>query len=246
MATRPAREVSAARLLRAHPLFEGVAPEVTERLGAFALRRSLSPGEALFRAGEPPAGMYVVVYGTLRLLASGARGRRLTGVVGSGQSFGEPVMFLEHPALVDAVAAEDCLVLQLPRDAVLAEIRRDPGFALCMLAALSQRIQGLVQELGRHASGSARSRLLDFLARHASGPAHDLVVLPATKAAVAAQLLVTPAHFSRLLGELSREGLVEVRGREVRLVDAARFSRAAASSRGAGKSARSGRAPPPP
>lgn len=68
------------------------------RLAAFTARRPLKRGATLFRKGEAATGMYVVVYGEIKLIATTpVRGARLFGVVGPGRSFGEPVMFLERP-----------------------------------------------------------------------------------------------------------------------------------------------------
>ena len=104
----------------------------------------------MFGKGDPVAGMYVVVYGEIRLIArSAVRGERLTGVVRAGRSFGEPMMFLEKPAVVEAQAATDALVLQLPKQAVFDELERNPRFARRMIAGLSQRIESLVQEVER-------------------------------------------------------------------------------------------------
>lgn len=215
--------MSAQALLLSQPIFKGVHSETVRRLAAAASRRSLARGEKLFAKGDLPTGMYVVIYGTIRLVSSGGKGDRLTGVVRAGRSLGEPVMFLNRPALVDAVAGEDSLVLHLPRAAVLDEIERNPAFAVHLLGTLSQRVEGLVAELERHATGTARERLIRYLARQASGAAPHVVVLPATKAAVASQLLVTPEHFSRLLHELSAEGLLAVQGRRVAIPDLARL-----------------------
>jgi CRP-like cAMP-binding protein len=171
--------------------------------------------------------MYVVVHGEIRLIArSSARGERLTGVVAAGRSFGEPVMFLERPALVDAEAAGDALVLQLPKEAVFAEIERSPRLARRIVASLSQRIESLVHELERQALGSGRARLIDYLVRRAGrhrGP--QLVTLPATKAAIASQLNLTPEHFSRLLHELVAAGLLQVEGRRINVPDVERLAR---------------------
>jgi hypothetical protein len=59
------------------------------------------------------------------------------------------MMFLERSALVEAQAANDALVLHLPKEAVFAEIERNPKFARKVIAGLSQRIEGLVRELER-------------------------------------------------------------------------------------------------
>jgi CRP-like cAMP-binding protein len=79
--------------------------------------------------------MYVVVYGEVKLIATTpTRGPRLSGIVGPGRSFGEPVMFLERPTVVDAQAASDALLLHLPKEAVFEEIERNPKFARRMIA----------------------------------------------------------------------------------------------------------------
>ncbi|WBY00352.1 Crp/Fnr family transcriptional regulator [Ramlibacter tataouinensis] len=216
----PARERA---LLAALPLLKGMDRASLDRLAARTRRLALQRGQALFRIGDQPTGMYLVVFGEVRLLARDGHGReRLTGVASAGRSFGEAVMFLERPAVVDAVAAGDALLLHLPREAVFEEIDRSPVFARRIIAALSARIESLVQEQGRQARGGGRQRVIDFLARVAeAGGGPDGVVLPASKASIAARLHVSPEHFSRLLRELQASGLLTVAGRRIVVPDVA-------------------------
>ena len=195
------------------------------RLVAGVTRRSLKRGETLFRKGDPVTGMYVVVYGEIHLIASTpARGPRLSGIVGPGQSLGEPVMFLERPTLVGAEAATDALLLHLSRDAVFAELEHNPKFARRMIAGLSKRIESLVRELDRQAIGSGTERFIAYLLRHHGGkPGPSVITLPAAKGAIASQLNLTPEHFSRILHELADAGLVQVSGRRITVPDAARL-----------------------
>lgn len=222
----PRPEISPQVFLAALPLFKALDAPALARLAAATTRRLLKRGERVFSKGDPVTGMYVLVYGEIRLLArSAARGERLTGVVRAGSSFGEPVMFLERPAVVDAEAATDALVLHLPKEAVFEEIERSPLFARRMLAGLSQRVEALVQDLDRQAMGGGRARLVDYLVRSAgSGPGPRIVTLPAAKGAIASHLNLTPEHFSRLLHELAEEGLLQVRGRSITVPDPARLA----------------------
>jgi CRP-like cAMP-binding protein len=222
------REIAPQAFLAALPLFKALDEATLARLAGATVTRRLARGEHVFRKGDAATAMYVVVHGEIRLMAhSPARGERLTGVVGPGRSFGEPVMFLERPALVDAEAASDALVLQLPKEAVFAEIERNPRFARRIIASLSQRIESLVHEIERHAQGSGRARLVDYLVRRAGdGPGARQFTLPATKAAIATQLGLTPEHFSRLLHELAAGGWLEVRGRRIGVPDVARLAAA--------------------
>ena len=222
-----ARRVIAPRaFLAALPMFKALDEATLARLATATSARRLVRGERLFSKGDAATAMYVVVHGEIRLIArSPVRGERLTGVVGAGHSFGEPVMFLERPALVDAEAAGDALVLQLPKEAVFAEIERSPRLARRVIASLSQRIESLVHELERQALGSGRARLIDYLVRRAGHhPGPRLVMLPATKAAVASQLNLSPEHFSRLLHELAAAGLLQVEGRRITVHDVERLA----------------------
>ena len=223
--------IAAQVLLAALPLFKGLDAAALQRLAAATTRVPLKRGERVFSKGDAPTGMYVVVHGEIRLLArSGARGERLTGVAGAGSSFGEAVMFLERPAVVDAEAAIDALVLHVPKQTIFEEIERSPRFARRIIAALSQRIESLVSQLDRQALSGGRARLLEYLLRSAGGgPGPHIVVLPAAKGAIASHLNLTPEHFSRLLHDLVDEGLLQVRGRNITIPDAKRLAQTAAA-----------------
>ncbi|MCO5123099.1 MAG: Crp/Fnr family transcriptional regulator [Rhizobacter sp.] len=220
------REIAPQAFLAALAMFKALDEATLARLAAATTLRRLARGERLFSKGDAATHMYVVVHGEIRLVArSPARGERLTGVVGAGRSFGEPVMFLERPAMVDAEAATDALVLQLAKEAVFAEIERSPRFARRVIASLSQRSESLVQELERQALGGGRERLVDYLVRRAgSGPGPRLFTLPATKAAIASQLSLTPEHFSRLLRDLAATGLLQMQGRRISVPDVQRLA----------------------
>lgn len=220
----PRRVVATEVLLKAVPLFQSLDEATLARLAQATQRRVLKPGERAFSRGDAPTGMYVVVYGELRLLGRSRAGRpRLAGVAGPGSSFGEPVMFLERPALVDAEAATDALLLHVSSDAVFAEIERSPRFARRVIAGLSQRVESLVQEVERQALGSGRARLADYLLRQGAAAPGASFALPASKAATASHLRLTAEHFSRLLHELAAEGMVQVAGRRITLLDLPRL-----------------------
>ena len=220
------KEIPPETFLASLPLFKELGAATLARLAAGTTRRPLKRGEALFRQGEPATGMYVVVHGEIKLSASTpARGRRLTGIVGPGQSFGDPVMFLERRTLVTAQAAGDALVLHLLKEAVFAELERNPRFARRMIAGLSQRVESLVRELDRQSVASGTERLVAFLLQHDRGETGLVLTLPAAKAEIASQLNLTPEHFSRILHDLAQTGVLQIRGRRITVPDTDRLRR---------------------
>jgi CRP-like cAMP-binding protein len=228
----PRREIAAQEFLANVALFKRLDVASRARIAAQVSRLRLRRGEAVFRRGEGPTGFFVVVYGEIALMAPGARGPRLTGLVRAGHSFGEPMMFLGKPYIVDALAHADSLLLLIPRDAVFAEIERNPAFAHRMIAGLAARIEALVHEIDTHAQGSARERLTEYLLRAAGTLEGEVTVqLPTTKAALASQLGLTAEHFSRILHDLARRKLVRIEGKRIVIADVATLAANARGSR---------------
>ena len=215
------REVKAEAFLARLPLFAGLrAPELA-RLAAGARRHRLKRGETLFREGERPSGVFAVIYGRVELRSRG----RVNGMVGAGRSFGEAVMFLDKPYLVTARAVADSLVLEVAKEAVFEELGRNPLFARRIIGALAARLELLVRELDRAALGTAGERFVAWLLRKqaldAKGPL--VITLPAAKRVIASRLNLSAEHFSRVLKALSTSGLLEVKGRVVRIADIERL-----------------------
>ena len=221
------RDIPTADLFARLPLFKDLDGAALARLASESVRHRLERGDVLFRKGDPATGINVVVYGDIKLVSTTpVRGRRLTGTVGPGQSFGEPVMFLERPTLVEAQAASDALVLLVPKASVFAELDRNPKFARQMIAGLSRRVEALVHELDRQAIGSGTARLAAYLLRRVDGQPSLSWTLPAGKAEVVTQLNLSPEHFSRILHELAEAGVLQVQGRRIVVPDTHRLQEA--------------------
>jgi CRP-like cAMP-binding protein len=148
-------------------------------------------------------------------------------ILGAGSSFGETVMFVRRPQVVTAQALTDALLLYVARDPVVDELRRDAGFATRMLAGLARRLHQLMGDLEAYSMRSGTERVAAFLLHRCvetlpeEGSAD--VTLPTTKGLVASRLNLTQEHFSRILHDLGSAGLIEVRGRTVRIHDISRL-----------------------
>jgi CRP-like cAMP-binding protein len=220
------RPIRAEAFLGQLPLFAGLSAEVLTRLAAATTRRELRRGEILFREGDAPSGFYIVVHGRVALTAGARNAReRVAEIVGAGRSFGEPIMFLEKPYIVGARALSDCLVLHVARDAVFAELDRNPTLARRMIANLSAKLHSTVQEVELNALGTGSQRFAAWLLKSlpAAKAGAAAVTLPAAKKTVASRLNLSAEHLSRVLGQLSAAGLIRVRGREVEIPDVARL-----------------------
>jgi CRP-like cAMP-binding protein len=219
------RQFDIPRYLSVLPLFNDLSPVELESLANGCTLRRVARGDAIFRIGEPCDAFHVIVMGQVKLFALSPTGQeKVIELVSPGQSFAEALMFTGKPYFINAQALTDTLLLTVQKSAVLAEIDRDPRFALRMLAGISRRLHGLIRDVEAYSLHSGLQRVIGYLLRDQlteDDPPHASVTvsLPVSKATIASRLSLTPEYFSRVLRELESEGLIEVDKRDIRIRD---------------------------
>lgn len=221
------------RYLRSLPLFSSTAEDELVRLAAGCSLRRFERGANIFNMGEACDGFHVVVVGQVKLFVVSPGGNeKVVELCGPGHSFAEAVMFMGVPYVVSSQALADSLILTVSKEAVFHEIEADRRFALRMLAGLSRRLHGLIKDVEAYTLHSGVQRVIGYLLsnidpeRASDGPASEstTVTLPASKAAIASRLSITPEYFSRVLHELESAGLIEVDKRDILIPDTARLA----------------------
>ncbi|WP_028996688.1 Crp/Fnr family transcriptional regulator [Azohydromonas australica] len=217
------------RYLSVLPLFQSRCPAELDELAQACQVRRYTRGEAVFRSGDSCDALHVVVTGQVKLHAISTAGQeKVIELVGPGCGFGESLVFGGRPSSFNATALADTLVLSLPKDALLAEVSRDPTFALRMLTDLSHRVQNLMDDVEAYSLHSGTQRVVNYLLRGRSRDsvrAAGTVSLPVSKATIASRLSITPEYFSRVLGELEAGQMIQVDKRHIHILDAQRLER---------------------
>ncbi len=225
MATAKAKTQS---FLARLPLFQEATPDDLDRIAAGTTEQRIGKGQLLFQRGDPCLGFHVVIYGQIKLAMVSPNGsEKVIDLIGPGQSFGEALMFTDRAYVVFAQALSDSLLLHISKAAIDAEIERDPRLARRMIAGLSMRLHGLIQDVEAYSLRSGMQRVIGYLLRDIAqeheGHAPISVTLDANKGVIASRLNLTPEHFSRILSELSQQTLIEVQGSEIRILDVERL-----------------------
>jgi CRP-like cAMP-binding protein len=211
------------------PLFQTLTPEQREQILLGVSSRRLDKGELLFRQGDPVRGLYIVAFGQVKLTMQSAQGEeKVVEIIGPRQSFGEAVMFLGRPYPVAAEALADSLLLHVARERIDLMLDQDVSFARRMLAGLSLRLHSLIQDVEAYSLRSSLQRVIGYLLQQCpeTGNGKTIaefeiaefeIVLPASKQVIASRLNLTPETLSRVFAELSRNGLIEVDGRAIKV-----------------------------
>lgn len=219
------------RYLSMLPLFQDMESAELGRLAQGSQLRQFARGEDVFRIGDPCNEFHVTVSGQIKLYAVSPAGQeKIIEIVGPGNSFGEALMFSDKPYIINAQALTDTLLLSVSKVCLLREIAEDTRFCMRMLAGLSRRLHGLINDVQAYSLHSGVERVVGYLLRDLPDEGDQIdsvqsVVLPVSKAAIASRLSMTPEYFSRVLHELEAKGLIEIDKREIRIPDPRRLTR---------------------
>jgi CRP/FNR family transcriptional regulator len=208
------------------PLFHGLKREAREIVAGGVIRR-FATGEALWTAGTPPRGLFVVLHGKVRVVRAPGGRQYALHTEGAGGTLGEVPLFAggRYPATALAVEPTACLVLG--REALARAMAADPELAFRLLARLAERVRTVVARLDRRASETVVARLATLLlARHVESGGADFT-LGATQAEVAEELGTVREVLVRALRTLRDAGLLQPAGRaRYRLLDPAALLKA--------------------
>jgi CRP/FNR family transcriptional regulator len=190
-----------------------LAPIARRTLATRATIRRYHRGERIFRAGELPRNLWIVLGGRVRVMAEEGRRRHLVHDEGPGGTLGEVPLFAGGRYPATAMAASAVVELAaVPRDALETVLRTEPELAWRLLERLARRVRTLVERLDQRAQGSVRAQVAArLLERSRSSP--GAVSLGATHRELAEEWGTVREVVARELGSLRREGLVATAGR---------------------------------
>lgn len=214
-----------AGFLAGSPLFSGLSPEELSRIAQTCTVTNHAKANMVFRVGDACDAFHIVVAGQVKLfLVSLAGQEKVVEIISPGQSFAEALVFLDKPCILSAQALTDTVLVNVSKRGVFSEIAQDPHFALHMLAGISRRLHGLIQDVEGYALQNGLQRLIGYLLRDVETATVDCqttvtVALPASKATIASRLSLTPEYFSRVLHELEAKELIHIDRREIRIPD---------------------------
>lgn len=210
--------------LRAIPLLTSL-DEPTLRATARRMRLcTFRPGQHILLEGEAPPGLFFVQRGRVRLSRTAPDGReQVLEMVGPGDHF-NPVPLFDggpNPATARAMSPVTCLLL--PREDLVALIRRHPDLALATLSAMAGQLRELVTLVEDLAFRSVRARLARLLLAEATEAAEGAAELTHQELAERAGTVREIA--GRALRRLAEEGLVRLERGRVIVLDQAGLAR---------------------
>ncbi len=188
-------------------------------------RKKIAKGESLFRNGDKFNALYAIRTGFFKTCVSSEDGRdQVTGFQMAGEIMGLDGIVSDHHTC-DAIALEDAEVCVMPFEHIEELSREINALQHHVHKIMSREIvreHGVMLLLG---SMRAEERLAAFLLNlvqrlHARGFSQSELVLRMTREEIGSYLGLKLETVSRTFSKFAEEGIVEVKQRHVRILNA--------------------------
>lgn len=212
--------------LRRYPLFAKLPEPEFLQLAERARTRLFKRGETLFRKDDPGTHLYVVLDGAVKIALPGEFGQEaLVAIMRTGDFFGELALFDGSPRSASATALEDTRAALLARDDFLTFLETHPGAVRVVLDALAKTIRRLSDRVEDLIFLDVPSRVAKYLLDLAQADGDQALELTLTQDELAAFIGASRVSVNRVLGDLERREIIEIRRRHIVIKDPAKLAK---------------------
>ena len=178
--------------------------------------RKYRAGQLIYLQGTRPDCFFYLVSGSVRSFISSSSGEeRVLTIHRAGDLMGEASFFDGCPRVTSAMALEECLILTVDQGQLDTALQRHPELAMPMLRYLARTVRMLSDHV-EASSLPAQQRIVRWLLDQ---PYAENGVIQATHEGIGQAVGLSRVTVSRVLGDLSDRGLMDLGYRIVTLTD---------------------------
>jgi CRP/FNR family cyclic AMP-dependent transcriptional regulator len=142
------RAVDKRAILRDHPIFGGLGPELLDRLSSYAIRQTVKRNAPIFMRGNPGTSLFAVCSGTVKISSPSPDGKgALFNLITEGAIFGEIALLDGLPRTADAMAITDCELMVIERRDFIPLVHERPDLGLKLIQVLCGRLRRTTEQL---------------------------------------------------------------------------------------------------
>lgn len=188
------------------------------------MRVSYPKGTLIHPEGGEPEFAMVLLSGQVKITKSGnSQRQQIIRFLGEGDLFAYRAIVAGDTYNAEAVAVSDCSVIQIPRNDFLAMLHEDNELCYRVLTQLSVDLAHAERQTlnltQKHIRGRLADSLLHLLDQYGFDGDDTTLSIYLSREDLANMSNMITANAIRTLSEFSREGLVAVDGRKIRILD---------------------------
>ena len=184
---------------------------------------SLPAKTVLFERGTPATHFYLLKSGQVKLYCLSEEGdEKVIEIIHPSQTFAEAIMFMPkhmYPVCAETIKSSELYSFDMKQFREILENSKETCFRL--LATMGRQLHSKINDINNLTLHNATYRLVVYLLEQLPEGAEALssIHLGATKVVIASRLSIQPETFSRILLRMSKQGLIEVHGNDITLLD---------------------------
>ena len=184
---------------------------------------SLKAKAVLFEKGSPATHFYLLKSGQVKLYCLSEEGdEKVIEIIYPSQTFAEAIMFMPkrmYPVSAETIKASELYSFDMKQFREILENSKETCFRL--LGTMGRQLHSKINDINNLTLHNATYRLVVYLLEQLPEGAMALssIHLGATKVVIASRLSIQPETFSRILLRMSKQGLIEVHGNDITLLD---------------------------
>ena len=217
---------------------EGFDLDDFERVGLRVVERRFAPKDMIFTPGDPDDQLYFLISGAVRLYKIyGDYKEATTALLKDSGVFGKLSLVEGRWQDVFAEAVTETRVASIQKASLERVIKSDPEFALRLFSSLSERLRQsdevIESLLHREVSTRLATLLVNLSERFGEDISADVLIdVRLTHQDLANMIASTREAVSKVMSELQRDGVIEIRSRRIAILDRGALSRRASGPSG--------------
>ena len=214
-------------VLRALPIFETLDDECLRPLMQVAMLRSIPRHTVVLNAGDSTDTIYFVLSGALKVQVSDEDGREvILSKLGPGELFGEMGVLDDHPRSATVLAVEPSQVVVMGKADFKQCLVDNPDVSLFIMRNLTKRLRMADRNIESLALLDVYGRVARLLLESADDvDGRKVVTQKLTKQDIGKMIGASREMVSRVMRDLSAQGLIEERDGQLILLDPEAFRR---------------------
>ncbi|ANO48980.1 CRP/FNR family transcriptional regulator [Flavobacterium columnare] len=176
-----------------------------------AVEKIVKKNEVIFNEGESALFFYLIISGSIRMFNRNEEGKEFVqGYFSSGQSFGEPPLFIDENYPTTAASIKDSTVLKLSKKNFFKMLEEIPELQMLFIKILSKRIIGKAKSSKDIINQNTEQKIISFLMIQKPESVKEKIHIPFTRQEIANFTGLRVETVIRACSKLKRSGIIEI------------------------------------
>ncbi|WP_063743923.1 Crp/Fnr family transcriptional regulator [Flavobacterium covae] len=167
--------------------------------------------EVIFNEGESALFFYFIISGGIRMFNRNEEGKEFVqGYFLTGQSFGEPPLFIDESYPTTAACIKDSMVLKLSKNKFFNMLEDIPELKTLFIKILSKRIVGKAKSSKDIINQNTEQKIISFLMIQKPENIKKKIFIPFTRQEIANFTGLRVETVIRACSKLKKTGIIEI------------------------------------